>query len=101
MSRTREEEAHSIIACVDSNLYKVLGVGTDADDAVIKLAYRKLALRFHPDKNKSSVTPSAERAFKAINLAFQILSDAISRDMMPSVPQVTSRMGAPLAAQML
>ena len=80
MSRTREEEAHSIIACVDSNLYKVLGVGTDADDAVIKLAYRKLALRFHPDKNKSSVTPSAERAFKAINLAFQILSDAISRE---------------------
>ena len=80
MASTREDEAKNIIASVDSNLYKVLGVTTDADEAVIKLAYRKLALRFHPDKNKSNVTPSAERAFKAINLAFQILSDSIARE---------------------
>jgi curved DNA-binding protein CbpA len=34
--------------------YQVLGVAKDADDNAIKNAYRKLAVRFHPDKNKAT-----------------------------------------------
>jgi hypothetical protein len=54
----------------------VLGVSKDADADAIKKAYRKLALKFHPDKNSA---PSAEGAFKAISAAFDCLSDPQKR----------------------
>jgi len=56
--------------------YKVLGVDKSADENEIKKAYRKLALKFHPDKNSA---PGAEDAFKAISHAFATLSDADKR----------------------
>jgi len=58
--------------------YEILGVAKTADDVVIKSAYRKLALRIHPDKNKA---PEAEEAFKAVTAAYLTLSDPAKRRM--------------------
>jgi molecular chaperone DnaJ len=58
--------------------YEVLGIPRDADDNTIKSAYRKLALQYHPDRNKSG--DAAER-FKEINEAYEVLSDAEKRQM--------------------
>ena len=55
-----------------TDYYSILGVSKDASGADIKKAYRKLALEWHPDKNKSS---GAEEKFKEINEAYEILSD--------------------------
>jgi len=56
--------------------YEILGVAKTATDSELKKSYRKLALQFHPDKNKA---PGADEAFKAIGNAFAVLSDAEKR----------------------
>ena len=56
--------------------YQILGVGKNATDEEIKKAFRKLALEFHPDRNKSK---GAEEKFKEINEAYQVLSDSEKR----------------------
>jgi len=58
------------------DFYEILGVPKTATEADLKKAYKKLALQFHPDKNKSS---GATEAFKAIGKAFAVLSDAQKR----------------------
>lgn len=52
--------------------YKVLGVARGSSEDEIKKAYRKLALKYHPDKNR---TPGAEEKFKEVGEAYDVLSD--------------------------
>lgn len=54
--------------------YKVLGVDRGADDKAIKKAYRKLAMKWHPDKNPDNAEEAARR-FKEVGEAYQVLSD--------------------------
>lgn len=55
------------------DFYGVLGVAKDADAAAIKAAYRKLAMQYHPDRNKDN--KDAEAKFKEINEAYDVLKD--------------------------
>ncbi len=54
--------------------YEILGLGKDADAAAIKSAYKKLAIKYHPDKNPGD--KSAEEKFKEASEAYGVLSDA-------------------------
>ncbi|MGH1377523.1 MAG: molecular chaperone DnaJ [Alphaproteobacteria bacterium] len=61
----------------EQDLYKIIGVEQSASSDEIKKAYRKLAMKFHPDQNKDN--PKAEEKFKEINQAYDILKDEQKR----------------------
>ncbi|KAJ3601413.1 hypothetical protein NHX12_032381 [Muraenolepis orangiensis] len=58
--------------------YKVLGIAKDASEDEVKKAYRRQALRYHPDKNKS---PGSEDRFKEVAEAYDVLSDAKKKEV--------------------
>jgi molecular chaperone DnaJ len=60
------------------DFYKLLGVERNASDEEIKKSYRKMAMKFHPDRNKDD-PETAEAKFKQIKEAYEILSDAKKR----------------------
>ena len=63
-------------------LYKVLGVAENAPEAEIKTAYRKLAMKWHPDRNgdkSEKVQREAETRFKSASEAYTVLSDPTQR----------------------
>lgn len=59
--------------------YEVLGVPRTASPDEIKKAYRKLALKWHPDRHKGAAQKDAEERFKRISEAYEVLSDAGNR----------------------
>lgn len=59
------------------NPYDVLGVPRTATSDEIKKAYRKLAMKYHPDKNKGD--KASETKFKEISAAYEVLSDEKKR----------------------
>jgi molecular chaperone DnaJ len=61
----------------EKDFYKTLGIAKDASDDEIKKAYRKLAMKYHPDQNQDN--PEAEEKFKSISEAYEILKDKDKR----------------------
>lgn len=64
-------------AMASRDFYETLGVARDADSASIKKAYRKLAIKYHPDKNPGDKT--AEKMYVELNNAYEVLSDKNKR----------------------
>lgn len=62
---------------INKDYYEILGVPRDADDATIKKTFKKLAIKFHPDKNPDDA--KAEIRFKEASEAYQVLSDPDKR----------------------
>src|SRR6266702_6255366 len=65
------------MATTKRDYYEVLGVGRNASEEEIKRAYRKLAVKFHPDKNPDD--PHAEERFKELAEAYDVLMDPEKR----------------------
>lgn len=63
----------------ETELYDALGVEPTADESQLKRAYRKLALKYHPDKNPDD--PNAAEMFKKIGHAYEVLSDEDKRKL--------------------
>ncbi|WP_432664582.1 molecular chaperone DnaJ [Wukongibacter baidiensis] len=59
--------------------YEILGVDKGSDDAAIKKAFRKLAMKYHPDRNPDN--EEAEQKFKELNEAYEVLSNKEKRNM--------------------
>jgi len=79
----------------DRNLYKVLEIDKNASDQEIKKAYRKLAMKYHPDKNKDN--KDAEDKFKEINEAYEVLSNKNKKKMYDEYGDVDLNNGHPMS----
>ncbi|CAM8900461.1 unnamed protein product [Rhodiola kirilowii] len=63
--------------CANKDYYKILEVEYDATDDKIRLNYRRLALKWHPDKHKGDTAATAK--FQEINEAYKVLSDPVKK----------------------
>ena len=61
------------------DFYEIMGVPKNASDEEIKKSYRKLAMKFHPDRNQGEATKEAEVKFKEAKEAYEMLSDPQKR----------------------
>lgn len=86
----QRQGVHRIKNCKD--FYEILGVTKNASDEDLKKAYRKLALKFHPDKN---FAPGATDAFKAIGNAYAVLSNPEKRLQYDQYGDQTAGLNAP------
>ena len=62
----------------DKDFYEILGVSRNANDDEIKKSYRKLAMKYHPDRNADDKV-GAEKKFKEVRKAYDIISDPQKR----------------------
>src|SRR5258708_25384056 len=67
------------MAVTKRDYYEVLGVAKAADGEEVKRAYRRLAMKFHPDRNQSDGKGEAEIRFKECSEAYEVLSDPTKR----------------------
>jgi DnaJ-class molecular chaperone len=74
------------------DFYKILGVSKTATADEIKKAYRKLALQYHPDRNKGK---EAEEKFKEVNKAYEVLSDQQKRQTYDQFGSAAFEQGGP------
>ena len=65
------------MSTTETDLYELLGVSRNADGATIKSAYRKLAMKHHPDRNPGCT--ESEGKFKAVSAAYEVLKDPQKR----------------------
>ena len=71
--------------------YDVLGVSRNASEAELKKAYRRLAMKYHPDRNAGDQAADAERKFKEAKEAYEILSEPQKRAAMLSCRRCPGR----------
>jgi molecular chaperone DnaJ len=79
------------MAATRQDYYDVLGVPRGATPEEIKKAFRKLAMEYHPDRNKAK---GAEERFKAVNEAYEVLSDPERREMYDRFGHAGAQAGA-------
>ena len=65
---------------MSKNYYEILGISKNSDDNEIKRSYKKLAIKWHPDKNPDNKV-EAEKKFKEISEAYQVLSDPQKKEL--------------------
>lgn len=73
--------------------YQILGVNKGASEAEIKKAYRKLALQYHPDRNKGD--KELEKKFKEVTKAYEVLSDPQKRQTYDQFGEAAFEQGGP------
>ena len=74
----------------ENSPFEILGVPLDADDDEVKVAYRRLAMRYHPDRNASN---EAEDQFKRVQTAYQLIKTESSRIQVIELLQIYNVLG--------